>query len=71
MAGEGQIQTAAQAMAADGGNRGNREVLDEIHQALAALGEAAGLESPETEYLFDLCTRGKRFRAGGENDALE
>jgi len=71
VAGEGQVQAAAQTKAANRRHYRDREARDLIEQSLAFKGELARREPFELHDFFEVGACGEGFARGGDDDAAE
>src|SRR5438105_12110941 len=68
VAGESQVESAAQAVALDGGIDRGRELIDRLHESLPSLRELIGWGSAEGGNLVQICPGGEESFVAGEDE---
>src|SRR6478735_1148123 len=70
VAGQRQVHGAAHAVAADGGDYGNRKVVDGQHERLATAGKLKSFWSAELGNLVQIGPGGKELAIAGDDEGL-
>src|SRR6266849_1518936 len=70
VAGKSQVESAAQAVALDGGIDRGRKLIDRLHESLPSLGELIGWGSAEGSNLVQVCPGGEKVFVAGEDEGF-
>ena len=68
-AGQREVESSTHAVAVHGGDGGDREVGDGVHQALAHLGKPKGLGAMQLGNFVQVSARGEEMRVAGDDQA--